>query len=182
MHFSQWTFLDFIFALIILVSTGFALTKGIVKEITSIVALIVGFVLAVIYYPNVARNLMAISRTDAVANLLGFMIIFLGCILIGAAIAFIVNRFIKAASLKWFDRLLGGIFGLLRGWAISSILVIAILSFPVSEDLMAKSYLAPYLLTGARAGVLVVPKSLKDKFYEQYRKVIQTWNQNRSAE
>jgi hypothetical protein len=47
---------------------------------------------------------------------------------------------------------------------------------------MAKSYLAPYLLTGARAGVLVVPKSLKDKFYEQYRKVIQTWNQNRSAE
>jgi membrane protein required for colicin V production len=176
MHLSQWTFLDFIFALIILVSTGFALTKGLVKEIASIVALIAGFILAVIYYPDVARSLSAFSRTDAVANLLGFIIIFLGCILIGAAIAYVVNRFLKAASLKWFDRVLGGIFGLLRGWAISSVLVIAILSFPVSENVMSKSILAPYLLAGARAGVLVVPQSLKDQFYEQYRKVIKTWN------
>ncbi len=182
MHFSQWTYLDFIFSGIILVSTGFALTKGLVKEITSIVALIGGFILAVIYYPSAANRLAAISRTESVANLLGFMVIFLGCILIGAVIAFIVNRFIKAVALKWFDRLLGGIFGLLRGWAISSILVIAIISFPVRENPMTHSYLAPYLMAGARAAVCVVPQSLKDKFNEQYRKVLETWNPNRSAE
>jgi membrane protein required for colicin V production len=181
MHFSQWTFWDFIFAGIILISTGFALTKGLVREITSIIALIGGFILAVMYYPAVASRLTALSRTESVANLLGFMIIFLGSILLGAVAAWIVNRFLKATSLKWFDRILGGIFGFLRGWAVSSILVIAIISFPASENPMTRSILAPYLIMGARAAVIVAPKSLKDKFYEQYRKVLQTWNQNRSA-
>lgn len=163
MHFSQWTYWDFIFAGIILISTGFALTKGLVREITSIIALIGGFILAVIYYPAVASRLNAFSRTESIANLLGFMIIFLSCILFGAVAAWIINRFLKAASLKWFDRILGGIFGFLRGWAISSILVIAIISFPSSENPMTRSTLAPYLIMGARAASYRGSEELKGK-------------------
>jgi membrane protein required for colicin V production len=181
MHFSQWIFLDFVFLGIILISTGFALTKGLTREITSLVALIGGFFLAVYYYPAVGRRLSDFCRTESIANLLGFLIIFLGCILIGAVVSFVLNRFIKAASLKWFDRLLGGIFGFLRGWAVASILVVGIVAFPINENLMARSVLAPYLLAGARAAVLIVPQNLKKQFNEQYRKVLETWNQNRSA-
>ena len=182
MHLSQWTFLDLIFAVIILISTGFALTKGLAREITSLIALIGGFFLAVLYYPIPARRLATFCRTEAIANLLGFLIIFLGCLLIGAVISFLVNRLLKAVSLQWFDRILGGIFGFLRGWAVSSILVIGIMAFPVSENIMARSFLAPYLLAGARAAVFIVPKDLKSKFNEQYRKVIQTWNKTGSPE
>ncbi len=181
MHPSQWTFLDFLFAGIVVVSTVFALIKGLVREIISLVALIGGFVLAVLYYRVPASWLAEFSRTESIADLLGFLIIFVGCILIGAIAALVVNRFVKAASLKWIDRLLGAIFGLLRGWAISSILVVALIAFPVRENLMAKSFLAPFLLAGARTVVLLVPQGLKDKFNEQYKKVLQTWNENRSA-
>jgi membrane protein required for colicin V production len=181
MHLSQWTFLDLGFAGIILVSTGFALTKGLAREVTSLIALIGGFFLAVLYYPIPAKRLADFSRTEAVANLLGFMIIFLGCILIGAVVSFLINRFLKAVSLKWFDRILGGIFGFLRGWAMCSILVIGIIAFPVSENLMARSFLAPYLMAGARVATFIVPQGLKSKFNEQYRKVLEIWNQNRSA-
>ena len=180
MHFNQWTFLDFLCAGIILISTGFALFKGLVREIISLVALIGGFIFAVLYYRVPAARLAEFSRTEAIANLLGFMVIFIGCILIGIIAAFLVNRFVKAASLKWIDRVLGGIFGFLRGWAIASILVLAIIAFPIRENIMAKSVLAPFLLAGARAAVFLVPQALKDQFNEHYRKVLDAWNQSRS--
>ncbi len=181
MHFSQWTFLDYLFALIILVSVGFAVMKGLVREIVSLVALIAGFVLAAIYYPAPARHLVEFCRTEAVADLLGFVIIFVGCIILGAIIAFVVNRFLKAASIKWVDRVLGGVFGLLRGWAVCSILVIGLIAFPIRDKMMAQSSLAPYILAGARAAVHLVPQGLKNKFDEQYKKVVQTWSESRSA-
>jgi membrane protein required for colicin V production len=159
----------------------FALMKGLVREIISLVALIGGFILAVIYYPNLGRRLAEFSRTESIANLLGFLIIFVGCLLLGAIIAFVVNRFLKAASLQWVDRILGGIFGLLRGWAISSIIVVALVAFPIRENLMARSFLAPYLLAGARTAVLLVPQALKDKFNAEYKKVLEGWTQNRSV-
>ncbi len=178
---SQWTFLDCFFAIVILISVIFALRKGLVREIVSLVALIGGFILAVIYYSALGSRLVEFSRTEAIANFLGFVILFLGSLLLGALIAFLVNRFLKAASLQWVDRLLGAIFGLLRGWAISSIIVVALIAFPVRDNLMARSFLAPYLLAGARTAVLLVPQSLKDRFNSQYKKVLQGWTQNRSV-
>jgi membrane protein required for colicin V production len=109
------------------------------------------------------------------------VIIFVGCLLIGAVVSLMINRFMKAASIKWIDRFLGGIFGLLRGWAIASVLVLALIAFPLRDNVISQSVLAPYLLAGARAAVFLVPQDLKDKFYEQYKKVLQSWHQNRGA-
>jgi membrane protein required for colicin V production len=183
MHAGQWMFLDFLFAFIILVSIGFALTKGLMREIISLAALLGGFILATRFFHIPAGLLLEFSRNESIADFLGFLVIFLGCILVGAIVSFIVNRFLKAASLKWIDRLLGGVFGLLRGWAMCSILVIALVAFPLRDNgsMIAQSVLAPYLLAGARAAILAVPQGLKSKFNEQYRKVLQTWNQSRSA-
>lgn len=181
MHLSQWTFLDCFFAAIVLISIVLALMKGLVREIISLVALVGGFILAVIYYPKLGSRLAEFSRTDSIANFLGFVIIFIACLLLGAIVAFLVNRLLKAASLKWVDRVLGGIFGLLRGWAICSVIVVALIAFPIRENLMARSFLAPYLLAGARTAVLLAPQSLKDRFNEQYKKVLEGWTQNRSA-
>ena len=136
MPLSQWSFMDFLFILIILVSVVFALLKGLARELISLTALIGGFILAVFFYRLPAGLFREISKTESIANLIGFLIIFFGCILIGAVAAYLVNRLIKAASLKWADRLMGGIFGLLRGWAIASILVVALIAFPIRDDFL----------------------------------------------
>jgi membrane protein required for colicin V production len=181
MHLSQWSFLDGLFIIIFLVSIVFALMKGLAREIISLAALIGGFILAVFFYQIPAGIFKDLSKTDTIANLIGFIIIFFGCILIGAIASFLINRFIKAASLKWIDRLLGGIFGLLRGWAVASILVVALIAFPIRDDFLARSTLAPYLLAGAKIAVYCVPQKLKDQFNEQYMKVVQAWEKNRSS-
>jgi membrane protein required for colicin V production len=181
MYLSQWTWLDFLCIGIILTSMAFAILKGFMREIISLIALIAGFVLAVLYYSALGRQLAPLCRTDAVADLIGFMIIFLGFILIGAITAFLVNRLIKSSSMEWIDRLLGALFGLIRGWIIASILVLALVAFPINENLLARSFLAPYFIFGARAAVLVVPQDMKSKFYEQYKKVLQAWNKKGGA-
>ena len=176
----QLSFLDVIFAAIFIVSIAFALLKGLAREIISLAALIGGFILAMFFYHIPAGVVEEFSKTDAIANLIGFVFIFFGSILIGAVAAFLVNRFIKAASLKWIDRLLGGVFGLLRGWVIASILVVALIAFPVRDDFLARSALAPYLLAGAKVAVNCVPQTMKDQFNEQYVKVVGAWKKNRS--
>lgn len=180
MQLSQVSFLDIVFVVIFLVSILFALLKGLAREIISLASLIGGFLLAVFFYGVPANMFKQFSKTDAIANLLGFFVIFFGCILIGAIAAFIVNRFIKAASLKWLDRLLGGVFGLLRAWAIASILVAALVAFPVNENFLSRSAFAPYLLAGARIAVYCVPQKMKDQFNEHYGKVVDSWKKNRS--
>jgi len=169
--------LDFIFAVIILVSTIFATTKGIMREIVSIVALLGGFLLAAFYYQVPGAWFGSFMRSEALAHLAGFLVVFLGCIVVGAVVSFLINKFVKMASLEWADRLLGAVFGFLRGWLVCSIIVIGLVAFPVKEGLLARSVLAPYVLAGARGAVLLVPKELKAKFNDQYQRVIQLLNE-----
>lgn len=181
MSLEVFTLLDGVFALIIAVSTGVALTKGLAREVISLVALIAGFVLAAFFYPRLSVWYVDLVRTDAVADLLSFLMIFIGTLAVGAGLAAAVNRFLKAVSLAWFDRLLGGLYGFLRGWAIASIIVLALVAFPVRQEAVSRSLLAPYLLAGARAAVVMVPRELKDRFREEYRKVLDAWNTHRSS-
>ncbi len=174
---TQWTVLDFIFAGIILLSTVLACFKGLTRELLSLGALIAGFVAAAFYYPLAGAWFKDFTSSVTVASFIGFMVILLGCLIAGALLAYVAKRFIKMASLDWADRLLGAIFGLLRGWALSSIIVLALIAFPIRENRLARSVLGPYLLAGARAAVLLVPQDLKDKFYDGYRKALDTLNQ-----
>ncbi len=178
MHWGQWTFWDYAFILIILLSTVLATMKGLVREVISLAALVGGFVLAILYYPALGTMISELSKTEAIANFAGFLTIFLGVLLMGAIASFAVNRLLKAVSLQWIDRLLGALFGLLRGWAVASILMLALIAFPVREGIMSRSFLAPYLLAGARAAVLVVPQDLKHKFNNQYQRVLQELNRS----
>ncbi|PYV08142.1 MAG: hypothetical protein DMG07_26660 [Acidobacteria bacterium] len=178
---SQFTFLDGLFAIIVLTSTAFALRKGIAREIVSLLALVGGFLVAAFYYGRVSAWFANVARTEAVAHLFGFLILFFGTLLLGAIVSFLVNRMLKTVSLEWIDRLLGGIYGFLRGWAVASILVLALVAFPVWRDSVGRSHLAPYLLAGARAAVMIVPRELKDRFRHEYKKVVEVWNSQRNS-
>jgi len=177
---SHWTLLDFTFTVIVVASTIFAMTKGLVREIVSIVFLIGGFLLAAFYYQVPGAWFGSFLRTEPLAHLAGFLVIFIGCLLIGALLTFFINKFVKMASLEWVDRLLGAVFGFLRGWLVCSIIVLGLVAFPVKEDLLARSVLSPDVLAGARAAVLLVPRDLKAKFNDQYQKVILLLNQKKS--
>ena len=173
---NQISYFDVLFAAIILISTVCAFFKGMFREIIGIGVIIAGFALAVLYHGAPAARFIALGCSEIVAGLLGFLGIFLGCVLLGMIIVFIVDRFLKAAKLKWMDRLLGAIFGFLRGWIFSAILVLALTAFPTQNNFASRSLLVPYLLGSAGLMIHLTPDGLKEKFEERSRQLINHWN------
>ena len=172
----QISYFDIFFAAVILISTVCAFFKGLFREVIGIGVIILGFTLAVLYYRAPAAKLAGFGCPETAAGLLGFLGIFLGCVLLGTIISYIVNRFLKAVKLKGMDRLLGAIFGFLRGWILSSVLVLALMAFPIQNSFTTRSLLVPYLLGSAGLLIYLTPDYLKEKFEKHSRQIISSWN------
>jgi uncharacterized membrane protein required for colicin V production len=54
---TQWTVLDYIFIAITLLSTAMAFYKGLARELISLAALIIGFILAAVYYRQIGSGI-----------------------------------------------------------------------------------------------------------------------------
>jgi membrane protein required for colicin V production len=171
----ELTLLDWIVLLVLAVSIISSLLKGFARETISLASVVVGLLLASWFYPFLGPFFSNYVKTRDIANLLGFTTIFFGCVVLGVLISYFVNRILRAAHLQWFDRLLGGAFGLIRGWLIGAGLFLMLTAFPVKLDSVKEAKLSPYLLAGARAMALITPKVLRDKFLEGYHKVERYW-------
>ena len=173
---SQISYTDLVFAAVILLSTVCAFYKGMFREIIGIVVIVLGFGLAVLFWRPLAVKLVDLGCSEIVAGLSGFLGIFLGCVLIGTITALIVDRFLKAVKLKGADKLLGAIFGFLRGWIFSVIVVLALTAFPAQNNFTSRSLLVPYLLGSAGLLIHLTPDDLKEKFEARSRQLINYWN------
>jgi membrane protein required for colicin V production len=72
----------------------------------------------------------------------------------------------KEAGLSWFDRLLGAVFGVLRGCLIIAVLLVGLTSFVPGTRWLTGSELAPYFLVMGRAAIWVAPSELRARFYQ----------------
>ncbi|MDR0311393.1 MAG: CvpA family protein [Acidobacteriota bacterium] len=172
----QISYFDVLFAAIILLSTVCAFFKGMAREIIGIGVVILGFTLAVLYYRSPAAKLAGFGCPETLAGLFGFLGIFLGCVLLGTAVALIIDRFLKAVKLKFVDKLLGAVFGFLRGWIISAVIVLALTAFPAQNSFTTRSLLVPYLLGSAGLMIYLTPDELKEKFEERSGRIFNYWN------
>jgi len=173
---NQISYYDVLFAAIILLSTVSAFFKGMSREVIGIGVITLGFALAALYYRAPAARFVDFGCSEIFAGLFGFLAIFLGCVLLGTIAAFIVDRFLKAVKLKGIDRLLGAIFGFLRGWIFSVIIVLALTAFPAQNSFTSRSLLVPYLLGSAGLLVYLTPNDLKEKFEERSGQLINYWS------
>ncbi len=173
----ELTLLDWMILVLLVVSIVSSFLKGFARETISLASIVVGLLLASWFCPVFGHFFGSFVKTQDIASLLGFATIFFGCILLGVLISLIVNRLLETVHLKWFDRLLGAAFGLIRGWLIGAVLFLMLTAFPVQLESVKNAKLSPYLLAGARALALVTPSPLKAKFLEGYRKVEKYWRE-----
>ena len=151
--------------------------RGFVREIYIVSAVLVGSILSAWLYRPVGNLFKDVVRTENVALFLGFSLIFVGTLVVGAAVTYLINRFMKRAKLQWADRLLGAAFGFIRGWMIGVIILLVLTAFELQTDRIRNSQLAPYFLPGSRAFALVTPYELKAKFLVGYRALERWWQQ-----
>jgi membrane protein required for colicin V production len=156
--------LDWLIAGILLLSMIHAAAQGFVFELFSLAGAVLGYLVAAWEYPVVAKYLMPYVKSDVVASGVAFLLIFLAVVILAGVAGRIVRFATKSVGMQWFDRLLGGVFGLLRGALVVMVLVMAMASFLPSSEWLAKSGLAPYFLVAGRAAVYAGPGDLKQKF------------------
>lgn len=155
--------LDIIFLVIIGISMLLGMIKGFIRELFSLVFLIIAGVLAFLFYQDVGNSLMKLLKNKDAANFAGFIIIFAGVLIVGAFITYAIRKIFTFGPLKAVDRILGGVFGLVRGILLSAVIVVILLAFPVQDDLLVKSKIAPYLEGTIKVVMKLFPQNVTEK-------------------
>ena len=152
--------------------------QGFVRETLGLATVLVAALLAAWFYRSVATLFKDVVRTENLALFFGFSLIFVGTVVVGLLITWLITRFMKFAKLEWADRLLGAAFGLIRGWVIGAVLLLGLTAFEVQTERLKNSELAPYCLPGSRVIAVVTPYELKAKFLVGYRVMERWWREH----
>ena len=142
-------------------STILAFVRGLLLELFSLGGLIAGILLASWNYRSVAPLLSRIITTPFIANLVAFLVIAIGVMVLCSIAGKILHRTADAIGLGFFNRLLGAVFGFARGYLIGVAFMMAAAAFLPETTWISNSRLAPYFLTGAHAVSFVVPHDLQ---------------------
>jgi membrane protein required for colicin V production len=169
--------LDFVLIVILLASTVAAARKGFSREIIGLAAALFAFVLGMWFYGTAGLLIAPYVDSQRLANLIGFFLILIAVILCGAGLGWVVNRFLRTIGLSFFDRLLGAMFGLMRGALIATAILTAFIAFgsyaesKTEPGAVVNSQIAPYILRASRWFVAIAPMELKSSFRKEYAHV-----------
>jgi membrane protein required for colicin V production len=128
--------------------------------------LAVGYVVAAWQYKSLAQWLMSFLKSDLLAEIFAFLIIFFAILLLFSIAGRIVRKLMKAAGLSGFDRVLGSLLGMVKGALVVSVVLMVLTAFAPTSQLLEDSKLAPYFLVAGRAAIWVAPSELRARFYE----------------
>ena len=158
----DWNLLDFIFIGITFISIFIGILRGFVKELLSIIFLVLAVVLSILYYKHAGNFLKGFINSNEVANFLGFILVFIIIISAGILITFFLKKIIVIGPIKALDRLLGAFFGFIRAALICAILLFGILAFPGDRKaIVSDSQFAPQVFKVIQVIMGFIPENFK---------------------
>lgn len=98
--------------------------RGAVRELFALAAWVMAFFVAQAYGTTVSALLPAAMDSAALRVLAGFGLVFVSVLVLAALGGMLLSKLVRAAGLGAADRVLGGVFGLLRGMLAILILVL----------------------------------------------------------
>ncbi len=157
------------------VASGFA--AGAARVGVGFIATLVGIFAGFWCYGIAAAHIIDYVNSRAVANLLGFLAIFLAVVILGGLIGRLLSKLFRWIGLSWFDRLLGAGFGLLRGILIVVAMTTVLLAFAPAAppESMVESKVLPYIVDASNVLAAATPHEIKDAFHETKEKIKKMW-------
>ncbi len=164
---------DLVVLVIILFCMIRGLFKGLIREVSGIVAVIAGFYGAFTYYWLLSDRLTFLITAQETRHLVSFGILFCGILVAVGVMAALIRRLLHLVFLGWVDRTFGLIFGTAKGALIVSVLFVMLTAFiPAgTARLMSGSESAPYLAKISRTMTLFVSRTMRAGFLQQLEKL-----------
>ena len=121
--------------------------RGLLKEVCSLLGLVLGGVFAFTFHLSLAQALQDSVKLPPQLCVWGsFLAIFLLVVILFAVIGFVLNRFIKLIFLGGFNRLAGAVFGIIQGIVLLAMILLALNSSAApgfAKEWLRGSQLAP---------------------------------------
>jgi membrane protein required for colicin V production len=158
---ADWIILGAVF-----ISALLAASQGFFYEVISLGGTVAGYLIASWQYHRVADWISPHVTSRWIADITGFLVIFLAVMILAGIIAKLARWALREAGLSWFDRTLGALFGVVRGALIVAVILMGMTAFEPNSRLLAGSELAPYFLVFGRAAIWLAPSELRARFYQ----------------
>lgn len=107
--------LDWILLAVLTASMLLGTSRGLVREVLSLAGWIAGFLLAQMFAPEVGQRLPMQGASEGLRYLAGFVVVFTAVLVATAMSGWVLQKLLSAVGLGILDRLLGAVFGALRG-------------------------------------------------------------------
>ena len=168
------------FDILIIVILGYSLVRGLfrglVKEVSSIIGVFGGFYAAYTYYKFLAKLLSGLISDVSYLNILSFLIIFCGVLIVVSVLGVIIKYLLNIAFLGWVDRMGGFIFGITKGILIVAVLFISLTAFlPKGSAFIKNSVLAPHVSWVSEKMASVVSQEMKIDFMTKLGELKKAW-------
>lgn len=134
--------LDIILLLVFIPEIIHGLTKGLIRQVAGLIAVVLGVWLAIHYTPDVAKWLgMQIEAGDQVVRILSFTVVMLTGVAAFELLGILATKLVDIASLGVINRVAGMLFGALKTAVLLAILVFVFDSLNGKWELVAPEHL-----------------------------------------
>ena len=126
---------DIVIVGVVAISGLISLIRGFVKEAMSLVIWVAAFVVAMTFKDIAADMLVNVIALASMRQLAAWAGLFVGTLLLGAMVNFLLGKLVSSTGLSGTDRTLGLVFGVFRGLLVVLAIVIVLpKAVPVDQD------------------------------------------------
>lgn len=161
---------------VLIVGAVMGLARGLMRIVIGLLSILVAFFLASRFQDPVAAFFMGHQVGENTARVAAYVVIFLGTMIAGGVVAWIVGKIVKLAMLSWADRLAGGAVGIVAAALAGAFLVHPLASSsPGGSRMLGGSKLAPYLATVADIGNKLAPEAVSKRYDQGIAMMRKVW-------
>jgi membrane protein required for colicin V production len=157
----EWV--DWVIVLVIVLAVLGGLREGFFRSACSLAGLLLGLALAAWNYAWLAMWLMFFVRIEAVADVIGFLVIALAVMALAGIAGQIVAKTVHGMGLGCLDRLLGAVFGVLQGALLVMVVILVALAFYPRAQWLAKAKLPKYFFTACHMTARMSPEEMAER-------------------
>lgn len=129
----MFTAVDWILLAVLGLSLLLGMWRGIVHEVLSLVGWVAAFYVSQMYAPLAAAWLPMEGSSQMLRYAAGFVVVFIAVLVATVLVSWLVKKLVSAVGLGPLDRLLGSLFGLLRGVVILLAVTLLVGMTPMRE-------------------------------------------------